>query len=205
MGEVQTAVRDIIGDAGDPTVLEYLVSCLELEDETAKDAAQMYSNYGDMLVRSDTPPRSWLGARPSDDQHAWRMQHILAAHRRLTPAQRLSAQARPLRATLSLRHASVRVAVLPSAAACTGVRKVQPAQCLSRCHFSGGRGVRAEPASRPRRLQAAGGPPAQPRCRRAEWHSSQEGRLPCSQRCTPPCHGDWMLVPASLDVLGACE
>ncbi len=56
MGEVHTAVRDIIGDAGDPTVLEYLVSCLELEDETAKDAAQMYANYGDMLVRSVTPP-----------------------------------------------------------------------------------------------------------------------------------------------------
>ena len=63
MGEVHTAVRDIIGDAGDPTVLEYLVSCLELEDETAKDATQMYSNYGDMLVRSASPPM--IAERPA--------------------------------------------------------------------------------------------------------------------------------------------
>ncbi len=76
MGEVHTAVRDIIGDAGDPTVLEYLVSCLELEDETAKDAAQMYANYGDMLVRSGTP----LQTRPNDQQHACRglLQHAAA-------------------------------------------------------------------------------------------------------------------------------
>ena len=71
MGGVPDAVRDIIGDAGDPTVLEYLVSCLELEDETAKDAAQMYANYGDMLARNSTPPRITTTSTMHDGmQHA---------------------------------------------------------------------------------------------------------------------------------------
>ena len=59
MGPVQEAVEDIVGHAGDPTIIEYLVSCLELEDETAKDAAEMYSNYGSMLVDL-APPLSPL-------------------------------------------------------------------------------------------------------------------------------------------------
>ena len=107
MGPVQQAVEDIVGNAGDPTIIEYLVSCLELEDETAKDASEMYSNYGSMLVKPHPSP-----SLPSPYADNSATMHA------------------------AIRHSCFRTAV-------------------------SGRGrMRAECASRPRRLPAAVGPPA---------------------------------------------
>ena len=50
--DVRRIVEEVIGNAGDATVLDYVVSCLELEDsDFGADGEEAYEGFGSMLVR----------------------------------------------------------------------------------------------------------------------------------------------------------
>lgn len=53
---VRRIVEEVIGSAGDATVLDYVVSCLELEDnDFGTDGEEAYEGFGSMLVRFCEP------------------------------------------------------------------------------------------------------------------------------------------------------
>lgn len=56
---IRQIVEEVVGTAGDATVLDYLVSCLELEDnDFGSDGEEAYEGFGSMLVRVWQPLRS---------------------------------------------------------------------------------------------------------------------------------------------------
>ncbi len=56
MADVRRVVEEVVGSAGDATVLDYLVGCLELDDsDLGEDGEEAYDGFGSMLVRERKP------------------------------------------------------------------------------------------------------------------------------------------------------
>ena len=52
--DVRKVVEEVVGTAGDSTVLDYLIDCLELEDnDFGIDGEETYEGFGSMLVSAE--------------------------------------------------------------------------------------------------------------------------------------------------------
>lgn len=48
--DIEAAVADVLGSSGDPTVLEYITSCLE-DFDLGDGGEEAYESFGPMMVR----------------------------------------------------------------------------------------------------------------------------------------------------------
>ena len=56
--DIGAAVADVLGSSGDPTVLEYITSCLE-DFELGDDGEEAFESFGPMMVRMPLSHPLW--------------------------------------------------------------------------------------------------------------------------------------------------